>query len=927
MFLPPNCSHVLQPLDIGVFGPLKNKHFKRARDFIVRARKARAVKQVTTRNSSLREASEAATAAAKVRIHDVLAAYVVGFAEVPEETVRSSWVKSGIFPLDIAKIKANVWVEKADLVEAINGRKLPTETLDAAIELLADLDVIPAGYAVRDATDDSELSAPAAAASVRQGSLMAAMTTSLAFSWYSDGLARVMDSPAFDEVVRQMEGAGTDAAQTAVEEAADSRRSSTSSRADASVPSSGLLVGDDDDMAEQAAGMHDQDRVQVQNVFTAHQVMEQHRRRQESKLAAAEATAGRARAKRRRSIGGDADAPLPDPGTRQRIAKLLAERRGLLAPPELTVDERQDLEHLKLVVSTEPGSQHLASERIQRLNELTAKQAAWQGYMEAHSLALRALSAGKELAACLQSPFGVIGLQAEGADLPLSIALNTMYIVTAHHAAAEDSSVSEAAPPSSSSSSSAANHAQLHQGCPAHAAAARQSSAIAASPPDPPAPVASQPCSSATAGAPVVPAAERREIRLCPVAMIERRRRVSARLAAASSAASAPSMSRDALRVWTLPDYAPLRRSPRTAAMLARSCRSATRAVAGSSWALARAASSVAVADLEGELGIFANGRTAAGFGAGWGAAAGSSTWGLQVVKEPLAKSFFLREVIPRPWAEGGLFSQAQRPGLGSKPADKEVRAAAFLTQFVVRTSNYEGTVDAAKTKMAMRARLDEQFEELVTQKRDFESLKAWLDAKVNSGWKLDSHGTSECPFQQLLATGVAMLFLWASALQDKPLTTCLVLQAHALLTYRSDTPTGIRSHSVVFGALEGCDAAAIPRALDDLLTRFEENRSKFHPVSNAAALLHRFLCVHPFTDGNGRTARMLAAFALIRDGVAVPLVLSSGRRVAKKDFMLALQLADGGHLASLAALVCKSLVDLDKVLNGAMPSCGDCDV
>lgn len=309
------------------------------------------------------------------------------------------------------------------------------------------------------------------------------------------------------------------------------------------------------------------------------------------------------------------------------------------------------------------------------------------------------------------------------------------------------------------------------------------------------------------------------------------------------------------------------------------------------------------------------------------GAAAGSSTWELEVVKEPLTKNFFLREVIPQPWAEGGLFSQAQRPGLGAKPADKEVRAAAFLTRFVVRTSNHEGTVDAAKTKMAMRARLDEQFEELVTQKRDFESLKAWLDAKVNSGWKLDSHGTSECPFQQLLATGVAMLFLWESALQDKPLTSCLILQAHALLTYKSDTPTGIRSHSVVFGALEGCDAAAIPRALDDLLTRFEENRSKTHPANNAAALLHRFLCVHPFTDGNGRTARMLAAFALIRDGVAVPLVLSSGRKAARKHYISALQLADNGHLAPLTALVCKSLVDLDKFLNWTMPSYGDCDV
>ena len=154
----------------------------------------------------------------------------------------------------------------------------------------------------------------------------------------------------------------------------------------------------------------------MQSVFTAHQVMERHCRRQKVKLAVVEAAAGRARAKRRRCIGGDADAPLPDRGTRQRIAQLLTERGGLPAPPELTVDERQGLDHLKLAVSTESVAQCLASERISRLNELTAKQAAWEGYMTAHSLALRVLSAGKELAACRQSPCGVIGLQAESTD-------------------------------------------------------------------------------------------------------------------------------------------------------------------------------------------------------------------------------------------------------------------------------------------------------------------------------------------------------------------------------------------------------------------------------------------------------------------------------------------------------------------------------
>ena len=112
--------------------------------------------------------------------------------------------------------------------------------------------------------------------------------------------------------------------------------------------------------------------------------------------------------------------------------------------------------------------------------------------MAAHSPALRALRAGKELAACQQSPCGVVALRAERTDLPLSTALGTMCIVAAHHAAAEGASVSEAAPPSSSSSSSAANHAQPQEGSLARSAAAWQSSAIAASPPDPAAPEASQ---------------------------------------------------------------------------------------------------------------------------------------------------------------------------------------------------------------------------------------------------------------------------------------------------------------------------------------------------------------------------------------------------------------------------------------------------
>jgi Fic family protein len=39
------------------------------------------------------------------------------------------------------------------------------------------------------------------------------------------------------------------------------------------------------------------------------------------------------------------------------------------------------------------------------------------------------------------------------------------------------------------------------------------------------------------------------------------------------------------------------------------------------------------------------------------------------------------------------------------------------------------------------------------------------------------------------------------------------------------------------------------------------------HPVETAAFLHHRFVEIHPFTDGNGRVARLLSNLYLIAKG------------------------------------------------------------
>lgn len=61
-----------------------------------------------------------------------------------------------------------------------------------------------------------------------------------------------------------------------------------------------------------------------------------------------------------------------------------------------------------------------------------------------------------------------------------------------------------------------------------------------------------------------------------------------------------------------------------------------------------------------------------------------------------------------------------------------------------------------------------------------------------------------------------------------------------------------------------------IPSAMGDLVDWANENQDKFHPVQYAANLHFKFVAIHPFRDGNGRTARLLMNLALTEAGYPV---------------------------------------------------------
>jgi Fic family protein len=88
------------------------------------------------------------------------------------------------------------------------------------------------------------------------------------------------------------------------------------------------------------------------------------------------------------------------------------------------------------------------------------------------------------------------------------------------------------------------------------------------------------------------------------------------------------------------------------------------------------------------------------------------------------------------------------------------------------------------------------------------------------------------------------------------------------------------------------------PTKMRQLMKRLKEEltTTSLGPISLAAQLHHRFVLIHPFDDGNGRVARLLSNYVLMRNALP-PIIVKSAD---KANYLGALRLADVGQLDPL---------------------------
>lgn len=99
-------------------------------------------------------------------------------------------------------------------------------------------------------------------------------------------------------------------------------------------------------------------------------------------------------------------------------------------------------------------------------------------------------------------------------------------------------------------------------------------------------------------------------------------------------------------------------------------------------------------------------------------------------------------------------------------------------------------------------------------------------------------------------------------------------------------------------------DVSALPGLMHDFIRWIGSNQKKFHPIELAALVHHKLVSIHPFFDGNGRTARVIMNLLLLQKGYPLVTILKNDR----KKYYQALSAADAGEYSNIVRFTAQAV-------------------
>jgi Fic family protein len=99
-------------------------------------------------------------------------------------------------------------------------------------------------------------------------------------------------------------------------------------------------------------------------------------------------------------------------------------------------------------------------------------------------------------------------------------------------------------------------------------------------------------------------------------------------------------------------------------------------------------------------------------------------------------------------------------------------------------------------------------------------------------------------------------------------------------------------------------DAFEVPKLMQELMSWIKVNSGKLHPVELAAIAHHKLVHIHPFSDGNGRTARLFMNLILMHKGYPLVTILKNDRQ----RYYRSLDRADRGNTSEIEKFIAQAV-------------------
>lgn len=116
-----------------------------------------------------------------------------------------------------------------------------------------------------------------------------------------------------------------------------------------------------------------------------------------------------------------------------------------------------------------------------------------------------------------------------------------------------------------------------------------------------------------------------------------------------------------------------------------------------------------------------------------------------------------------------------------------------------------------------------------------------------------------------------AIVLLEELVAESQPLSEWDIKLLHQLVLKNIDQKNAgqYRSLNVLISGAEHkpVEAVHVPQCMRDFILWYQNSAASLHPIERAALVYSHFVKIHPFIDGNGRTARLLMNLELLKAG------------------------------------------------------------